>query len=357
MRLKNKKIGIFFSSYNNYNILENETLKNNFYHNYPIINIDDHSNKKNFTYGRRLCKKNNIHFQLNKRKGVQYAANQAINFLKKKYNCEWVICMQQDNFFLDRNFLKKFENKIKKKKYKNFGVVGFNHLSEDNLIMNKNIVTKYYNKKKPKGALCIFCLSACNINLFNRIKFFDIIKYFVKSLLKKKNKKYLKNLCNSSRVFAPFSLKNFEKISKKYNGIFNCELPIWSTIAINSTMWKKSIRPRKGYIFHLWFVDIAFQFLEKNIKLCVDANLYLLNNQKIKEKYGFMWSSAHAGRKNLRTQVEKYGNHLKIFKKYWGFNYENIEEEYPMVQKKYKNTLIDNFFNHKYTSGPIKLNN
>ena len=37
------KIGILYSSFNNYDMLEGEVLKRVNFHSYPVLNIDDHS--------------------------------------------------------------------------------------------------------------------------------------------------------------------------------------------------------------------------------------------------------------------------------------------------------------------------
>ena len=351
-----KKLGIFICSFNNYELLENEILKKHKFKNFPILNIDDHSSKKNIKLGRKICAKNNIKFQINKKKGLQNATNQAIKYFKKNYGCEWIICLQQDNFLLS-NFLNKFEKSIKQKKYKGFGAIGFHHISEDNLIMNKNIYKNYLITKKAKGALCIFSLSDINTNWLIRIKLRNLLKLIIKSIIQLKfDREYFKRSLTASRVFAPYTFTNYKTISKKFNGLFVCELPIWSTIAINTEVWIKNIKPRKGYIFHLWFVDIAFQLLKKNIKLGVDSDLYILNNQKVKEKYGMDYSSADAGRKKNLEHAEEYGPHLKIFKKYWAFDYENISNVSNKVRLKYKGTLIEKFLDHNSRKGPININ-
>ena len=46
-----KKVGVIYSSFNNYELLENEVIKRINFDNYPVINIDDHSEKKNQDYG------------------------------------------------------------------------------------------------------------------------------------------------------------------------------------------------------------------------------------------------------------------------------------------------------------------
>ena len=106
-----KKIGIIYSSFNNYSLLENEVLRRVNFCDYPVINIDDHSNLTNQKLGKKICEKNNITFEVNKGKGVQLAVNQGINFLSNKFNCEWVFCLQQDIFPLEENFFSEFEKK------------------------------------------------------------------------------------------------------------------------------------------------------------------------------------------------------------------------------------------------------
>ena len=129
---------------------------------------------------------------------------------------------------------------------------------------------------------------------------------------------------------------------------------IWAALAVNVKNWDKFIKPREGYRFHLWFPDIGFQFLQNNIWLTVHSDFYMQNDQKIKEKYGYIWSSAHAGRERKNTQVERYGEHLKIFKNYWQFDYEDVHKNKTDIIKNYKNTLIEKFLLHDYRKGPLK---
>ena len=103
--MKDKKnIGIVYSSFNNYSMFENEVLKRVNFNNYPVINIDDHSFPEEQEKGRNICLRNNIIFQINKKKGVQHALNQGIEYLKSNFNCEWVFCLQQDIFPSNTNF-------------------------------------------------------------------------------------------------------------------------------------------------------------------------------------------------------------------------------------------------------------
>ena len=78
-----KNIGIIYSSFNNYDLLEHEVLNRVDFEDYPVINIDDKSDKKNYLIGKKICEKNKIYCEINKKKGVQFAVSQGIDFLRK----------------------------------------------------------------------------------------------------------------------------------------------------------------------------------------------------------------------------------------------------------------------------------
>jgi hypothetical protein len=351
-----KKIGVIYSSFNNYELLENEVIKRINFDNYPVINIDDHSEKKNQDYGAKICRANNIYYEINSKKGLQFAVDQGIQYLTNKFNTEWVICLQQDIYPLEKKFFLDFERRIESLKERDkIGAIGFNIISEDDIYMKPTIINDYKKGLRPKGLLGSLPLSGSKNNFYN-LKIKNQIKYILHSLINSNNSKNSKlDLLGQTRNFCPYGIKNFNKISKLYSGICAIDIPTWAAIAINTKNWKKYIKPRDGYIFHIWFPDIAFQFLNNNIWLAVDTELYLENKQKIKNKYGFHWSSAHAGKKEgLAHQVEKYGNHLKIFEDYWGFDFRNLNT-YKKVKSLYNKTLIEAFWEHDYSKGPIKI--
>jgi glycosyltransferase involved in cell wall biosynthesis len=78
------KIGIVYSSFNNYGLLE-ECLNTINFEGYPIINIDDYSSEEEATFGKKLCKNHNIPFIKNTKKGVQFAVDNGIKILKDRY--------------------------------------------------------------------------------------------------------------------------------------------------------------------------------------------------------------------------------------------------------------------------------
>ena len=355
-----KKIGIIYSSYNNYNLLEHEVLKRVNFEGYPVLNIDDKSEKEEAKYGKKLCEKKNLYFDINKKKGLQFAVDQGIDFLVEKHHVEWVFCMQQDIYPLGKNFFSNFEKMISKLKDESIGAMGFNVISDDEIYMNKKIIDEYKLGKKPNGLMGSFPLSNMGLN-FNNLTLKNKIKYLLFSLLPtKKNIERKKNILFANMNFAEYTLKNFSNISKKYKGIFAIEVPAWPAIAINVKLWKKFIKPNAGYIFHMWFPDVCFKFLQKNIWIVVNSEFYMHNIQKIKKKYGYHWSSAHAGKEKSftdnkgNTQVESYGKHLEIFKNYWGFDYLDTENHKEEILSRYKNTLIEKFYLHDFKKGPLK---
>ena len=350
-----KKIGIIYSSFNNYDLLKYEGLNKVDFCGYPVVNIDDHSNLDEQKKGIKICFENNIHYELNKGKGLQLAVNQGIEYLSKNYDCEWVFCFQQDIFPMEKTFFHDFEKKIENKNYNEIGGMGFNVLSRDKIYMNEEVVDNYKKGKNVKGFMGVFVLSDTK-KMFHKLPIYIYLRNKVIDLIgNKKLKKKAKDSLPKFRVFCPTSFKDFDKISQKYNGIFACEIPMWGAVAINVKNWINFIKPSNDFIFHLWFPDIAFQFMNSGKWIAVDSELFLLNDQFSKEKHGFHWSSAHAGRdKNFSFQIEEYGNHLIKWKEKWGFDYDNPFKEYISVKDKYKDTIIDKFYNHDCRDGPLK---
>ena len=343
------RIGIMYSSFNNYDLLE-EVLNTINYEGFPVINIDDHSIEEEIELGKKLCKKHNIEFIHNSGKGVQLAVDDAITIMSKKYGVDWVFCFQQDIFPLTENFFSRFQSLVDEYDLPNVGAIGFNVLDDDKDGYCLNALSDYHQGKKVNGLMGIFFLSDSKYDIF-RIPFFKWAKEYARSLIKGVKRRFFLGY----RWFSPRTFNNYNSVVKKYNGVFCIDLPMWAGVAINVKHWQKHIKPDSNYIFHMWFNDIAMQFLSSNIEIAVTSNLYLLNRQSLKEKYGFHRSSAQAGKDGNAKHVEKYGRHLEVFKEKWGFDYEEVRSSYPQVRNRYINTLVDQFYMHNCRKGPIKL--
>ncbi len=340
-------LGIFYSSYNNYDLLLDECINKIDFEDIEVINIDDHSIKKYQEIGRRICADAEIPFFINPGKGLHSAADFAINYFKDK-NVSWVLCMQQDIRPLDKDFFMNLSKYLRAHDTSDLGALGFNVLYESKY--TKQAYANYLIGKRPQGWLGTFPLSDKR-TLFQKAFIYDLIKFFIKKVLSI-NTAHMIHVYR--RWFSEATFKNFKNVSKKYKGLVSIDLPAWPAVVINVDLWEKFIKPDENYIFHLWFNDIAFQFMKNNIYVGLTSDFYIFNNQKVKTKYGMEESSADEGKKKNTIFFEPYGDHLKYFKKKWGFCYEKIIEEYPLVEHKYKGTLIDKTFQHSCINGPLK---
>ena len=145
---------IYVSSRNNYDMLSGEVLKNIDTEGFEFINVDDKSSPEEIEKGKKICQENDIVFLENESRGVQYATNTLIRFIKKnRPDCKWVFCFQHDCYPISEGFFDRI-SKIKIIKHQqensliyindfiNFDLVwnigiGFGLLSSDsNLIYN-----------------------------------------------------------------------------------------------------------------------------------------------------------------------------------------------------------------------------
>ena len=102
-------------------------------------------------------------------------------------------------------------------------------------------------------------------------------------------------------------------MASSYEGLTAIDLPVWTVIAISSSVWKSAVKSDPNFIFHLWFADIAMQMQSNNFFVCLDTNIVVINNWQVKTLYGIDGSVEEGKKKNGR--MERYGNHLKVWKK------------------------------------------
>jgi hypothetical protein len=354
-------ICLLYSSFNNYDMLETEVLPSVRNSNIHIINVDDFSSKEEQDKGKKICENNNITFLTNNDKGVQSAVQTAIEWLdENEITCEWILVSQHDIFPLGDLFFENLGNILLQHDLRDVGAVGFNILNEDNSYSNNSYKNyKLYND--ATGTLGIFFLSDTKSE-YKRVKFKYLLIYILLVILKPIRNYFsgLKKLntlygqhSNSRRIFAENTFKDFEPTLKKYPNFFKVELPLWPVILINKAVWKKTVIVDKRFIFHLWFNDIAMQMLQKGYHCAVHKKIYFLNKQSLKLKYSLSHSSAMAGKSGNLNHVEKYGNHLKVFKDKWKFDYENPKKYKTSILKYYSDTLIGEYFNHDCRKGAI----
>ena len=333
-------------------MLEGEVLNRVNFNSYPVLNIDDHSDDGEQKKGKQICLDNGIEYQLNNKKGLQFAVDQGVRYLSQEYGCEWIFCLQQDIYPIDKNFFKSFESYVDGFSLENVGAIGFNVLDEG--IATFNSYKKYKRDGFAKGTLGIFFLSDSKKDYIRMSLPWYLVIQFLKLFGNKKYKEKARYYVLSKRFFNENFFYNFEHYAKLYNKLFSCELPVWAGVAINVNNWKKFIKPTEEFIFHLWFNDVAMQWLSSNIDIAIASDLYLLNDQSIKEKYGFNRNSAAAGMAGDVKHVEKYGQHLINFKKRWGFDYADPRSTYRHVKDRYIGTFVDEYYNHDCRKGPLR---
>ena len=310
---------IYVSSRNNYDMLSGEVLKNINTEGFEFINIDDGSSEDELSKGKQICKDNDIVFLENKSRGVQMATQTLIDFINdNRPNCKWVICFQHDNWPITDNFFSRISKLISDGKLNEFGSMGFNVLDEDDYTPGE--YSRWKNGEKVVGQIGLAHLS-------------------VKSL--------------TGRWLCPSKNHNLNNNVDKWLKPFIMEIPLWAIPGINVELWNKVIQPTTDYQFHLWFPDIAIQFLYHNYPCIVLPDLYVMNFIRLKEKYGINGNSAVGAKEGDEFHFGKYSN-FQAWMNRWGWHYEKPWETFESVKENYKDTLIYDFYNHDISSGPLK---
>ena len=128
-------IYIFYSCYNNYDLLIGENSEFLKKYSDRIILVDDHSSKKEQRKGRMIAKNFGIRFEINPGKGIQLG----LAFIIKNICMpeDWILTIQQDVHFLNSNVIEKLEKRIKNIQLKNYkiGAIGF-----PNFVPNSQII-------------------------------------------------------------------------------------------------------------------------------------------------------------------------------------------------------------------------
>jgi len=316
--MKRDSIIIYVSSRNNYDMLENEVLKNINTEGFEFINVDDNSSVDELNKGEAICKQHDVVFLKNKDRGVQMATQTLIDFVNEnRPNCKWVVCFQHDIYPISKNFFSKLDKYIQSDKLNDFGIVGFNVLDHGNYTSNS--LQQFDRGESPLGMI-----GMCRLSIRNNSK---------RWLCTKRQTELLKQ--------------------EVWRTPFIVEFPMWAAVGINVSNWNKHIIATNQYHFHLWLPDIAMQFNHKNKPCLILPDLYCLNNQSLKEKYNINKNSAQGAIQGNDYHFGEYSN-FKAWKDRWGWHYENVHKYSDVIEQHYANTLILEFFNHNVNNGPLK---
>lgn len=316
--MKKDNLIIYVSSRNNYDMLEGEVLKNIDREGFEFINVDDQSSEEEIKKGKSICDQHGIVFLENKSRGVQMATQTLIDFINKnRPNCKWIFCFQHDNYPISPNFFSKISDLISKDKLKDFGILGFNNLDHGNYTGNS--LSEFKAGGSPLGLI-----GMAHLTIYNR------------------ESRWISSGVN------PELLKN-----PKWKTPFIVEFPMWASVGINVKLWNDHIIPTTDYQFHLWLPDVAMQFNYKNYPCLILPDLYCLNHQALKTKYGINANSAQGAREGNEYHFGKFSN-FDAWKKRWGWYYEDIVKDFEQIKDMYTGTLIREFYDHNITNGPLK---
>lgn len=304
---------ICVSSFNNYDMVEKEVLKNIDTEGFEFINIDDKSSNEEIVKGRKICEDNDIVFLENKSKGVQYAVDTLVDFIEAfRPNCKWIVIFQHDNYPLTPDFFTRLSKLIDKGVPEEISCFGFNNLDEGEY--TDNSFKKWKEGQKPIGLV---------------------------------GKLHLSVRHNGNRWAAPGRNSVIREHSENFTKPFSIEIPLEASMAIRVDNWKKFVTPTTDYEFHLWYPDVMMQFLSQNTHCVILPELYCMNNQYLKPKYGIAKSSAGGAIGGDLYHFGEYGPHLRNFEKRWGWDYENTSV-FPL--EKYKGTLLEKFYTYDFNT-------
>ena len=119
-----KKIGILFTSRNNYNMLDNWLTEHD-YENFDVLNIDEDSSSDEKSLGKNVCKKHNIKYMDREKRGFLNNLDTSYKYFINK-DIHWVVWFQHDCFPLTNKFFSKLNSLVSTGALDEFGLVGFN---------------------------------------------------------------------------------------------------------------------------------------------------------------------------------------------------------------------------------------
>lgn len=311
------KTGLLVTSRNNYNFMEKFWIANFHRENYITLNIDEDSSEKEKKLGKYICKKYNIIYLDRDKRGMHNNLVTASEYFEP-LGIEWLIWFQHDCWPLQNNFISRFDELVSSGKMDKFGTVGFNVLATD-IVNNYDKQIKLLEKgEKPFGVLARSPLS-CFSKWYSGI---------------------------SSKTIK--AIKNY----KAYKKPFAVESPAWVAIGMNIKKFKEYIKPSDDYqFFHAWD-DIAFQFLNSNIYNIALPDFYVAHRPDLKPECNLPFKSVKAAKNGDDTFHGKWG-HLEVWKKRWGWDWEN-PKTFEIVRERYKNSLLNDFYGYDPEKGPIK---
>ena len=308
-----KKIGIVFTSRNNYSLLDH-WLNVVDTEDFDVLNIDEDSSEENKKEGKVVCEKHGAVYMDREGRGMSHNIATACNYYKKQ-GVDWVLWFSHDSFPATTNFFSKINELVSTGNFDDFGVIGFNgHHSSQAIAECKSGIR--------------------SINHVGRTCFWGDGWYRKKI-----------HYSGSRPIFENYDI----------NTAFSVESVCWFAAMVNVEMYESNVVPTDDFHLFVSWDDIAFQFLAKNVyNICVPS-LDIIHDRGVKTSRGYtLKSPSDNGKRDF--YYGKWGHHERWTSK-WGFPYETYKDR--NVQKnnleKYKGTLIWDHYNHDPKNGPMKV--
>ena len=305
-----KKIGIVFTSRNNYELLENWCSQVDT-KGYKILNIDEDSSIEQKELGKKVCKKYNVEYKDRENRGMLWNLLTACDYFESK-NVEYLLYFSHDCYPKSNDFFNKLNKYVSQKDLTSFGAIGFNILHDDYEIKDFN------GEDTPLRTTARTPLEPGDL-------YYRSHKYW-----------------SSTRV----------RYDEKFKNPFAVESIMWTSGLLNIKQYKTHIIPTSEYhMFHSWD-DICFQFLNKNIYNIVLPQFCLAHEQRSKLKFGIPKDSPNNEKGNREHYFSKF-NHHEVWEDRWGFKYGDRNTFEP-VKESYQDTLLWDFYHHDPINGPLK---
>lgn len=318
-----RKLGIFFTTRNNYEMLE-DWLKNVDYEGFEVLNIDEDSTTEQKALGKKVCDNYGIKYLDRDKRGFLNNVITAYEYFKTK-NIHWGFWLHHDCYPLTNKFFDKLNKLICSEKLEEFGLVGFNtyHRRPSVAKYKKGIISKEFLARSPlePGG----------------------------------------NWYRNPRVWGGVKA---DLLSDKFEKPFAVEIPAAFGLAFNLKLYEEKIEVTDDYHMMNTMDEIGFQFLYQNIYNVSIPYLHLAHEDEKKREFDVpqVSSKHHEANKSGKYDSEEFNTDNKFFGKWglsvlydrWGIDYDNARETFELVKNQYKDTLLWDFYHHNPENGPLK---
>ena len=318
-----KKLGIFFTTRNNYEMLE-DWLKTVDYEGFEILNIDEDSTEESKKFGMKVCEKYNVKYMDKERRGFLNNVQSAYNYFKS-LNIHWGFWLHHDCYPLTDKFFDKLDKLISSEKVEQFGMMGFNTYHR------RHNVARYKQGHRTR-------------------------EFLARAPLEPGDNWY------RNKNTWPNTRPNLE--SKEFNKPFSVEIPAAFGVAFNLKLYNENIEVTDDYHMMNSLDEIGFQFMYQNIDNISIPNLHLAHEDEKKSEFDIptVSSVAHKAKEKGKYNSKHFNDDNKFFGKWglsvlydrWGIDYDRARESFELVKENYKDTLLWDYYYHDPVNGPLK---